>query len=152
MHWVFPFFLCLLDIIRQYCNWENFTASCNRGQKLMMTKAKYGRMYMGRCITRHSDEIGCYTDIMRCFIYFIFDSVIFNRPYFIYNFTPWFLMYACWLLIECALPIGLHISCTQLWKLHGTCIENSNTCTCIGKLKQTHWWNAHTSKSASVLS
>ena len=60
------------DHLREFCNWETFTAECRPGQVILMTSARYGRMKFGRCIRRFMDldtqkpaEIGCQEDIIQ---------------------------------------------------------------------------------------
>ncbi len=61
------------DLIREYCNWETFSASCQKpGDVILMTSAKYGRMKFGRCIRKFLDpetkqpaQIGCEEDILQ---------------------------------------------------------------------------------------
>ncbi len=60
-------------LVREYCNWETFSARCNQaGQVIVMQSAQYGRMKFGRCIRRAMDpdtktlhEIGCSEDILK---------------------------------------------------------------------------------------
>ena len=71
---------CSEDIIRypchlympwDYCNWETFKANCTRGQVILMTTARYGRMRHGRCVPEFYDKkgnqarVGCFEDILR---------------------------------------------------------------------------------------
>lgn len=48
---------------REYC-WEQFEATCmSRNQVILMTSAYYGRMRVGRCVTRDY-YIGCTADVI----------------------------------------------------------------------------------------
>ena len=54
------------SLLRDYCNWETFQASCDQGHVIMMTSAKYGRMRLGRCFHETSSKIvGCQDDIIK---------------------------------------------------------------------------------------
>ena len=56
---------------RDYCNWETFSAHCESGEVVMMSRARYGRMRLGRCIPETYDRQGnpsltnCSEDILR---------------------------------------------------------------------------------------
>ena len=59
-------------LVREYCNWETFSAQCRPGEVVLMTNASYGRMKYGRCISRTMDmdtkrphEIGCAENIIQ---------------------------------------------------------------------------------------
>ena len=62
--------LCL-DILREFCNWETFSAACKPGEIVLMTSAKYGRMRFGRCVRKMFDDsgrqavVGCEEDIIK---------------------------------------------------------------------------------------
>ena len=49
---------------REYCEWESFNASCGADEVILMKSAKYGRMSLGRCLTKNYGHIGCKTDVM----------------------------------------------------------------------------------------
>ena len=57
--------------MREYCNWETFTALCKPGEVIVMTTAKYGRMRFGRYIRKTYDDAGnpvdtgCDEDILK---------------------------------------------------------------------------------------
>ena len=63
-----------LDIPREYCNWETFSAQCKQGEVILMTTAKYGRMRLGRCVPETYDKqgnpsmTGCSENIIRYFL------------------------------------------------------------------------------------
>lgn len=48
----------------EYCEWESFNATCKRDEIIVMKTAKYGRMKLGRCVTKNYGHIGCGTDVM----------------------------------------------------------------------------------------
>ncbi len=68
-------FLADSDLRREYCNWETFSATCERNQVVLMTSAHYGRMRLGRCVQKTYDDqgnqhrLGCAEDIIRYFLY-----------------------------------------------------------------------------------
>ncbi len=51
------------DESRDYCQWESLNATCDPNHVILMHKARYGRMQLGRCVT--SDyHIGCHADVL----------------------------------------------------------------------------------------
>ena len=59
-------------LVREFCNWETFSAQCKPGDVIVMTNARYGRMKFGRCIRRTMDadtkellDVGCSEDIIK---------------------------------------------------------------------------------------
>ena len=64
-----------LDLQREYCNWETFSAQCPKGQVVLMTSANYGRMNLGRCVQETFDnqgnrhKMGCVEDIIRYLLF-----------------------------------------------------------------------------------
>ena len=46
-----------------YC-WEDFNATCADDEVVLMTSALYGRMKIGRCLTRDY-YVGCRSDVIR---------------------------------------------------------------------------------------
>ncbi len=69
------------DLLREYCNWETFNATCPRGEVILVTSARYGWMKMGRCLhVAASHIVGCQEDIIRYVdlraIVFVFSSEI----------------------------------------------------------------------------
>ena len=60
----FPKSTLLTGSAREYCEWESFNATCPRDSVIVMTAAKYGRMALGRCVTKNYGHIGCGTDVM----------------------------------------------------------------------------------------
>ena len=47
-----------------YCDTEVFRAECAEGEVIIVEKAKYGRMKLGRCVEMNLGFIGCYTDVL----------------------------------------------------------------------------------------
>ncbi|ELU04550.1 hypothetical protein CAPTEDRAFT_207346 [Capitella teleta] len=48
---------------REYCEWETFNPSCAEDEVVVITRAKYGRMVLGRCVKKDYGHIGCETDV-----------------------------------------------------------------------------------------
>ena len=48
----------------EFCEWESFNATCRRDEVVIMKAAKYGRMRLGKCVTKNYGHIGCGTDVM----------------------------------------------------------------------------------------
>jgi len=44
---------------------ETFNASCRPGEMLLVDAARYGRMKLGRCVTRSYGHLGCAADVRR---------------------------------------------------------------------------------------
>jgi len=49
----------------EYCQWEMLNASCPADQVLVFTSARYGRMQIGRCVTKNYGFIGCSVDVFQ---------------------------------------------------------------------------------------
>ena len=49
---------------RDYCQWEEFTASCSQDTVIIIELARYGRMKFGRCIKYNLGYIGCSIDVL----------------------------------------------------------------------------------------
>jgi len=47
----------------EYCQWETFNATCERGSVVLMQSARYGRMRHGRCADTDV-YIGCSADVL----------------------------------------------------------------------------------------
>ena len=47
----------------EYCEWETFNATCRDHQVVIVDTAKYGRMALGRCVTKDYGHIGCGMDV-----------------------------------------------------------------------------------------
>ena len=59
----YTYVCCCFSDCREYC-WEEFNATCAQDEAVLMESARYGRMHVGRCITREHN-IGCSADILR---------------------------------------------------------------------------------------
>ena len=51
-------------MIREYCQNEDFVASCNQGEVITMTTAQYGSMKIGRCLEEDYGHLGCAADVL----------------------------------------------------------------------------------------
>ena len=49
--------------VRDYCLEEGFSANCDGESVIMIKTALYGRMNVGRCVTRNYGYIGCSQDV-----------------------------------------------------------------------------------------
>ena len=49
----------------EYCQLEEFHASCAPGHVVVMTSSVYGRMRIGRCVKQDYGFIGCSADVLR---------------------------------------------------------------------------------------
>ena len=50
---------------REYCQWENFNASCpRRDEVVLMRTARYGRIRFGRCMREDHGSVGCAADVL----------------------------------------------------------------------------------------
>jgi len=58
----------------EYCQFEQFNATCSIGYVILVDEARYGRMHLGRCVTKDYGYIGCSTDVLD-----IFDRVCSGR-------------------------------------------------------------------------
>lgn len=48
----------------EYCLPEVFHAECAVGEVVVMERARFGRMELGRCVTRNYGYIGCSVDVL----------------------------------------------------------------------------------------
>jgi len=53
----------ILVFAKEYCQLENFEASCSEGTVILMEHAQYGRMRINRCLTRDY-YVGCTADVI----------------------------------------------------------------------------------------
>lgn len=51
--------------VRDYCLEEGFSAECRDNSVVVITSALYGRMTVGRCVSRNYGYIGCRADILK---------------------------------------------------------------------------------------
>lgn len=49
---------------KEFCQFESFNASCNAGHVILMTEARYGRLHLGRCVSRDYGHVGCSADVI----------------------------------------------------------------------------------------
>ncbi len=56
-------FPCLIAAVKEYCQMETFKPECGRDSVVVMERARYGRMRMGRCVTKNYGNIGCNVDV-----------------------------------------------------------------------------------------
>ncbi|ESO05681.1 hypothetical protein HELRODRAFT_171341 [Helobdella robusta] len=49
---------------KEYCQFETFNASCPGDQVILMTMATYGRLAVGRCVSRNYGHLGCSSDVI----------------------------------------------------------------------------------------
>ncbi len=47
-----------------YCAGENYKAECGENEVIVIEKASYGRMRIGKCVKRDFGYLGCQTDIL----------------------------------------------------------------------------------------
>lgn len=47
-----------------YCDTEVFRAECSEGEVIIMRKALYGRLKIGRCVEIDLGYIGCFSDVL----------------------------------------------------------------------------------------
>ncbi len=47
-----------------YCAGENYEAKCGENEVIVMEKASYGRMRIGKCVKRDFGYLGCQTDVL----------------------------------------------------------------------------------------
>jgi len=58
-------FIQLFSEARDYCLIESFHAQCRHwSDVILMEHAQFGRMELGRCVTRNFGHIGCSTDVI----------------------------------------------------------------------------------------
>jgi len=62
-------------VTTEHCNMELFNATCRQGEMLLIDEARYGRMKLGRCVTRSYGHLGCAADVRR-----ILDARCSGRP------------------------------------------------------------------------
>ena len=49
----------------EYCEGETFSANCDDGHIIMMSRARYGRMKLGHCLRTDYGQLGCQADITK---------------------------------------------------------------------------------------
>jgi len=48
----------------QYCQFETFNVTCPPGQVIVINEAQYGRLRIGRCVSRDYGFLGCTADVI----------------------------------------------------------------------------------------
>ena len=46
-----------------FCDWERFNVSCGSDEVLIVSRARYGRMNLNRCVTKDYGHVGCGDDV-----------------------------------------------------------------------------------------
>ena len=54
----------VLQESKEYCMFETFEAHCGEGSVIQMNKAVFGRMALGRCVTKDYGSLGCNADVL----------------------------------------------------------------------------------------
>ena len=50
--------------VTEFCLTDTFAAACDDNHVVVMDVARFGRMRLGRCVTRNYGNVGCYTDVL----------------------------------------------------------------------------------------
>ena len=59
--WHFVNCSCLFYVdTPEYCQWETYNTTCAKDEVILMTAARYGRMELGRCVSKDYGHIGQY--------------------------------------------------------------------------------------------
>ena len=48
----------------EYCQFDTFNVTCPPGQVIVMNEAQYGRLRIGRCMSRDYGFLGCTADVI----------------------------------------------------------------------------------------
>ena len=51
-------------IVSEFCETEEFVASCPADEMIVMQSAHFGRMRLGRCLTVNNGNLGCQLDVL----------------------------------------------------------------------------------------
>ena len=51
-------------ILSEYCVSDTFEASCAGDDVILMTRAVFGQMRLGRCVTEDLGYVGCHGDVL----------------------------------------------------------------------------------------
>ncbi len=51
-------YLLLSAGLPEYCQWDTFNATCGKDEVVLMGAARYGRMELGRCVSKDYGHIG----------------------------------------------------------------------------------------------
>ncbi len=57
-------FLFSLPVPVEFCKWETFNATCQPGEVVLITRARYGRMRAGNCLNSKFGHFGCHADVL----------------------------------------------------------------------------------------
>lgn len=59
---------CDADVVpperREYCLTETFKAQCGEGEVILIAEARFGRIRLGRCLTKNFGYLGCSRDVV----------------------------------------------------------------------------------------
>lgn len=56
--------ICIHTEASEYCLAESFLANCAESEVVVMETAYFGRMELGRCVTRNYGYLGCSIDVL----------------------------------------------------------------------------------------
>ena len=48
----------------EYCQFDTFNVTCPTGQVIVISEAQYGRLRIGRCVSRDYGFLGCTSDVI----------------------------------------------------------------------------------------
>ena len=51
--------------LREYCQWESFNVTCAEDEVILIKSARYGRMQLGRCVSKNYGYVGCSVDMLQ---------------------------------------------------------------------------------------
>lgn len=54
----------LFSETKEYCQFETFNVTCPPSQIIIMEEARYGRLQLGRCVTRDYGFLGCSASVL----------------------------------------------------------------------------------------
>ena len=58
-------YLCVFaGLAQEYCLTETFEASCDSSQVIVVDTANFGRMRLGKCVTKNYGFIGCFSNVL----------------------------------------------------------------------------------------
>ena len=53
-----------VTVVLEYCQSEHFRPSCADDEIIMMRRARYGRLRLGRCVTEDFGHLGCTNNVI----------------------------------------------------------------------------------------
>ena len=59
----YPQEIVLFSEFREYCIQEEFEATCEEDEVIVIQEARYGRMSIGRCVSADYGNLGCSADV-----------------------------------------------------------------------------------------